>query len=720
MEQYLHPLWDALQAKLTQADIDQEVKECALYCFGHMLAVVGDVPAFAKSIDAALMPFVDRLKNEVTRKTALASLKTVCASPLSINLDPALVPAIAHLSSLLNNQSRSFRQICLDVLVALVRKYGPKVDASILNRLLEDCTPYVKDTDLHIADLCMQLITTTLATVPATAPVVAKTCMASVLTLCRSPILQGHTLVSILDFFGHVVDHPQHFPHKQVFTELSDVSPSCQATTSSHTARQILSTLAKCLAQFVVKSPAKTQTDAIKGWLKQLTSASGKEVGGASNMVKVREIELAVLALGETGRLVDLSKHKGALEAFLGLFHSPHEEIRSASAIGLGYATCGAMSTFLKVLVGQIHSSDRSTRSANGAQNTHKTHYLLLTSLREVVAQHHAGTPAPPPAAAAAGGAGEMNGVKSIEQPTLTEHLKPHVNKVLPILVEYASSEEESDRTVVAECLGQILLLDPVAVSPTLAPLFDTDDAKSRTTAVSALRFAAAKQCDIKTLEGLQPQLMRALTDSELMVRKAALQTLNVVCVTRSSTSLLSDVQMQQNLVEQLFKDTQVDQKLIREVDLGPFKHKVDDGLPVRKAAYTALASLLNVYPDTVASGRLMDFIHVGLADHEDVQVLCCQILTTLAHINPTAVIQKLEKIVDPLDKALAKALKQLSSGQEVERVSDALRLYTRTLQTVHDIPEARQCQPFQDFLHKISRNQQFQAFGDFYSAAQV
>jgi hypothetical protein len=44
--------------------------------------------------------------------------------------------------------------------------------------------------------------------------------------------------------------------------------------------------------------------------------------------------------------------------------------------------------------------------------------------------------------------------------------------------------------------------------------------------------------------------------------------------------------------------ETRIKPELITEVDLGPFKHKNDEGIPIRKAAYALIDSLVEKIPE--------------------------------------------------------------------------------------------------------------------------
>jgi cullin-associated NEDD8-dissociated protein 1 len=53
-------------------------------------------------------------------------------------------------------------------------------------------------------------------------------------------------------------------------------------------------------------------------------------------------------------------------------------------------------------------------------------------------------------------------------------------------------------------------------------------------------------------------------------------------------------------LVKVALYETIIKPELITEVDLGPFKHKVDEGIPIRKAAYLLIDTLIEKVPERV------------------------------------------------------------------------------------------------------------------------
>jgi len=668
------PVYEVLKSKLLATDIDQEVKEGTLECLGHLVACTGDLPEFQLPIQDCMPAFVERIKNEVTRTTAIKALRTMCVSKVQIAAVSAILPAVGStLSQYLSQNSRSFRQQCLDALVQLIKKYGSNMPSETTMQILGDMVPFITDTDLYITDLCVQIAVQVLITSPRTAPQVIERCVPAVLTVCRSPLLQGSALDSILNFLSRVSQHRDHCPFEKLRQELSNTSVIASAQAQAQ--RHVIGTLAKGLAAVTVASAADVQKAAAQHFLETVKKTSGNPAPEV-----MHQCELSLLALGETGKYADLSGVPGFCDVLLNQLESQQDEIRLASALALGYATVGAMGTLLKVVIDNVQQA--------GAE-AQKKQYLLLTSLREVIAI----------------GVAERHGSRD-----LAEHLKPHVPRVLPILEQYADSQEESMRNVVSESLGHLLSVDQDAVLRTLSTLLSNRDRESwrmRAAAVAAVRFAATQHCQASAVLPLKEAVLACLGDEELQVRKASLHSVNVVCASPMSEILRDSTDL---ILERIREDSKQKPELIREVDLGPFKHKVDDGLPLRKFAYTVSCSLLSAYPEQVASPTLIDLVLQGMGDNEDIQVICCQLLQDLCSWNFALfrIIGRIGDLVEPFDRCIMKWIKQVQAKQQVGRAMDMLRLYARTLKVVEPIAEANQHKVFVDFMGRMMKDPSF------------
>lgn len=133
-----------------------------------------------------------------------------------------------------------------------------------------------------------------------------------------------------------------------------------------------------------------------------------------------------------------------------------------------------------------------------------------------------------------------------------------------------------------------------------------------------------------------------------MTVKKNALESLNAI-VHNQPNIIKSELE---RLEKVSISETLIRPELITEVDLGPFKHKVDEGIPIRKAAYSLIDTLVEKVPERISINHIVEVIVKGLDDPaEECMILCLHILGRLISWAPAVVASNIEPLVDTFDK---------------------------------------------------------------------
>jgi cullin-associated NEDD8-dissociated protein 1 len=256
---------------------------------------------------------------------------------------------------------------------------------------------------------------------------------------------------------------------------------------------------------------------------------------------------LALSVLGEAGLRLGPSSPLDP-QLFIGFFKEKSDTVPIAAAVALGRAAAGNVSAYLPVILESMQSP-----SSN--------QYLLLHSVREILQQE---------------------GTES---------------QIIPFAAQlwqnlFAASQADDNRAIAAECIGRLAVLDPATYLPQLQNLLTNSNASTRGMVISALRFTFG-DTDESYDSNLEPiiigMLQTMLSEQDLENRRLAMTTLNSAA--QHKPNLI--VPHLDDLLPLCMNETQIREELIREVQMGPFKHKVDDGLEIRK-----------VYPTPISPSR--------------------------------------------------------------------------------------------------------------------
>lgn len=167
-------------------------------------------------------------------------------------------------------------------------------------------------------------------------------------------------------------------------------------------------------------------------------------------------------------------------------------------------------------------------------------------------------------------------------------------------------------------------------------------------------------------------QFLELCTDKELDVRRYALESIGSVAFSKSSL-LKPHMQMVIDIIQ---SESKFKPEYLIEIDLGPFKHKTDEGRALRVAAYTLLHICLEKLAEKVPSAAAIEVVLDALRDPDpDCQALGLQILMRVMQITPGIVLGQLHNIIDGASK-IVEAEKKKSKTM----VTNLLRIVVKAI----------------------------------------
>ncbi|GAX78344.1 hypothetical protein CEUSTIGMA_g5786.t1 [Chlamydomonas eustigma] len=651
LQPLIKPLFDAVMLRLSAQDQDQEVKEAAITAMSKFVALLAD--EISAEVPKVLQVFLERLRNEVTRLPTVRALATICSSVrTAADVSLILEPVVAELTSFLRKANRVLRQATLLSLEVLVQKYGQSMDVAGLVAAVDECVPIVADSELPLASLSLRFLVAVLEKQPSVASTVAEKVLPQAITLVKSPLLQGSALGSLQAFFL-ALGTAAGAGSETLMSKL------LEAGTTRKAGKQAQHSIAQCVAVLCCSSSAGDSEVAktVSGLLQRLSSG-GATGGGVTGGAGQR---LALLCLGEIGKRKDLSGMTQVESTIIASLASDIEDIKGAASVAYGGIVCGNVQKYLPSLLSAISAS----------AGTPKRQYLLVQALGEVL------------------GSGSSNSA-TISSGDLTQ--------VLQLLLGNCDGEEEC-RTVVAECLGKLTLLHPTEVLKELQARVVAPSANVRVVVLSAVKASVVERPHPvdSCLASSLITFLSLMSDADRNVRRAAVVALSAVAHQKPSlvASHLS------SLLPMLYEQTVVRPEMVRVVDLGPFKHTIDDGLELRKAAFECMDILLTACRPQIDAPTFMQHLESGLQDHYDVKMPSHMLLCRLAASEPSTVLAALERFVPPLEKTLATKVKSDAVKQELDRHEDMIRSCLRAIDALACIPGSATCAPFQAFLGK-------------------
>ena len=649
-------------------DMDKGVKDAAM---AAAAVVATRLSKIIPSVGESLCPIlVSRLRNESTRRAAVKALRTI-ADAGDVNLRPVLQDLVMIVTDLIQHSQSpgDIRVLSVRALAALIRRYATYIKGydALLIRLLR----HASDTDAAMCAVVMRILADSISksadtTGPKLSLDVVQHALQRALELAKSSALQGHALSAL----------------KHTFRKLSSVFSFEQLT---HHLRSLsrpdmpdhsCGVMAQCMAAVAGETDRKTVSGFVRHAIQTVTDTE------TPSHVK----RWCNLCIGELGKNTDVSGLADGVDtAMLAQFSDSDPVVRASASRALGSVTAGSLGQFLQPLIRRMDKKPLFS-------------HLLLNSLREVLLAYRP--------------SGQH------------DRIRPYTGDILRVLMTYTDSTDSGTRTMTAVCLGYLAHITPTSVIQTLRAGLRSKQALTRAVVVAALRVGLS-DATMTLVSHHIPGFAAAMRDKDINVREKSVVLVDTVL---SRTRVLFDakhkVLLRDTLIPSLLAETALDKRYLREVDVGSFKIKEDNHLPLRIATYRALATLIRVAPERVDMTAFYAHWMMGILDmNQDIVGLTWSLIAEIARSKTRASLSILAQVESARPVKDAKItfeklllqfvvgkIRLLKKGDSKEQstlaldvAKELLKASLKAVLSMMAVPEVRQCRKF---MHAAGRVQ--------------
>lgn len=642
MSSLIKGAFNATYKLMEQKDVPEAVKIAAISTMGCIVALNPGSVDVKKVIDI----YGERLANETTRLPTLNAITEICTVEGKVADLSSLVQSLPEIVSFLRKEPQSLRHTTASTLEAFVTSQRENLTDEDFRVLLGEIsqtqiTPHISDKDLLLAGAVLDLISSCISAKPTSTALIATAINGMALDLVRSPLLQGKALKSLISYFQAAL------VAKQKTLQFAAQESSLLNIVDSKTNKEVVHNVARCISGLITQAKPATRKKSIANLVKAIKSKSKQH----------HYKQLSVLAIGDIGSSCDLSVFGGLSgselrSTVLTLFDSETENVRSAAAWALGNLAVGNMDAYLPVVLKQIE--DRP--------------YLSLVALKECVVAH-------------------------LSSRSQMQDFFNHIDQVFPVAYKMAEAKEQGVRSVSAEILGRLSVINPTHVLPKIVDLCTSPSIYTRTAAAAALRFALHPHMDYTTLSQYYPQMLNLLNDADINVVREMVISFTLLVETKAD---ICDRDVLAQTLQCLYGELKIKKKLIREVDYAAFKMKVDDGLPLRKAAYNCLSSILVNCTKTIDLKLFLKHVRNGIADQDqDIAVLALEIMKATSRLSPSSLLEVLDEMGPIFMTCLKLNVKAAKAKDTAKKANEALKAVVRAARVFASLPGSEMCNVF-------------------------